>query len=230
MQSPRSLLSRVIKHASKQLSLRTNYLSKLPSKPIITDTLCKQSLVGSFHFRNLSTPAIKTAPEATKATVEAKTTAAAKVETSEKPLDPPLFEGEEKVYTVKVKKLVDEISQLTLLEVTEFSELLKKTLKISDLPVMQATAAPAVQKEDEEEVSEVQQAKSSFTVRILKFETSKKVALIKEVKNIVPGMNLVQAKKFVESVPSVVGTDISREDAEKLKETLTAVGAFVEIE
>ena len=43
-------------------------------------------------------------------------------------------------------------------------------------------------------------------------------------------MNLVQAKKFVESVPSVVGTDIAKDEAEKLKETLTAVGAFVEIE
>ena len=46
--------------------------------------------------------------------------------------------------------------------------------------------------EEVEEAAELKQAKSSFTVRILKFEPEKKVALIKEIKSIIPGMNLVQ--------------------------------------
>ena len=47
-------------------------------------------------------------------------------------------------------------------------------------------------------------------MKLLKFDTAKKVALIKELKNQVEGMNLVQAKKFVESAPAVVKSDISK--------------------
>ncbi len=43
-------------------------------------------------------------------------------------------------------------------------------------------------------------------------------------------MNLVQAKKFVESAPQVVKADLPKEEAEKLKTSLAAVGAEVEIE
>jgi large subunit ribosomal protein L7/L12 len=56
------------------------------------------------------------------------------------------------------------------------------------------------------------------------------VALIKEIKNIFEGMNLVQAKKFVESVPTVVKEDLPKEEAEKLKESLAKIGAVIEIE
>lgn len=67
-------------------------------------------------------------------------------------------------------------------------------------------------------------------MKLIKFDDKQKVALIKEVKSLFDGMNLVQAKKFVESVPTLVKEDISKEEAEKLKETLTKIGAVVEIE
>ncbi len=47
---------------------------------------------------------------------------------------------------------------------------------------------------------------------------------------ITSGMNLVQSKKFVESAPQVVKADISKEEAEKLKAALEAVGGTVEVE
>ena len=56
------------------------------------------------------------------------------------------------------------------------------------------------------------------------------VALIKEIKNQVEGMNLVQAKKFVESCPAVVKTDIGKDEAESLKKALEAVGAECTVE
>ena len=56
------------------------------------------------------------------------------------------------------------------------------------------------------------------------------MALIKEIKNNVEGMNLVQAKKFVESAPAVVKTDLSKDEAEALKSTLEAVGGTCRIE
>ena len=56
------------------------------------------------------------------------------------------------------------------------------------------------------------------------------MALIKEIKNQVEGMNLVQAKKFVESCPAVVKADIGKDEAESLKKALEAVGATCTIE
>ncbi len=71
---------------------------------------------------------------------------------------------------------------------------------------------------------------TSFTVKLESFDTAKKVTLIKEIKNLVEGMNLVQAKKFVESCPTVVKADLSKDEAEKLKESLIAAGAVCKIE
>lgn len=69
-----------------------------------------------------------------------------------------------------------------------------------------------------------------FQVKLTKFDDKQKVALIKEVKNLLEGFNLVQAKKFVESAPTVVKADVSKDEAEKLKEALSKVGAVIEIE
>ncbi|XP_003368140.1 ribosomal protein L7/L12, partial [Trichinella spiralis] len=74
-----------------------------------------------------------------------------------------------------------------------------------------------------DEKKDVQQ-KTSFTLRLVKFDESKKIALIKEIKNVVPGLNLVQAKKYVETLPQIVKEDIGQTEAEKLKEQITAAG------
>lgn len=63
-----------------------------------------------------------------------------------------------------------------------------------------------------------------------KFDESKKVATIKEVKSIVEGMNLVQAKKFVESCPQILKADISKDEAESLKSRIEAAGGVCTIE
>ncbi|KAA3671061.1 large subunit ribosomal protein L7/L12, partial [Paragonimus westermani] len=75
-----------------------------------------------------------------------------------------------------------------------------------------------------------QPTKSSFTVKLVKFDAAKKVPLIKEIKLLIPEMNLVQAKKFVESAPGNVKVDISKDEAEDIKKTLEAAGATIEIE
>lgn len=64
----------------------------------------------------------------------------------------------------------------------------------------------------------------------MKFDDKQKVALIKEIKNLFEGMNLVQAKKFVESSPTVLKEDVSKDEAEKLKAALEKIGAAIEIE
>lgn len=82
----------------------------------------------------------------------------------------------------------------------------------------------------QEEEAAPKAVKSSFTVRLTKFDEKQKVPLIKEIKNLIPGTNLVQAKKFVESLPQIVKGDLSKEEADQLKEALTKVGGEVLID
>merc|ERR1712179_580413 len=133
----------------------------------------------------------------------------------------------------KISKLVDDISQLNLLEVSDLNSLLKTRLNISDAPVMMAgpaTAAAPVAKEEEEEEAAPQVIQTSFTVKLNKFDPAKKVAIIKEIKSLVEGMNLVQAKKFVESAPAVVKADIAKDEAGKILAALVAVGGECVVE
>lgn len=127
---------------------------------------------------------------------------------------------------------MDEISQLTLLEVCDLNELLKTRLKIKDGPVMAMAgpAAAAAPKDEEDEDVAPQREKTAFTVKLVKFDSTKKITLIKELKNIIPDINLVQAKKFVEAVPQIVKADIMKEEAEKLQAAIEAVGGVVELE
>ncbi|XP_064606101.1 large ribosomal subunit protein bL12m-like [Liolophura sinensis] len=135
----------------------------------------------------------------------------------------------DKQYSPKIQRIVEDISQLTLIETADLNELLKKTLNIQDAPVM-AYGGPAVAPQQEEDDEPARKEKTSFTVKLMKFEESKKVQLIKEIKNLMEGMNLVQAKKFVESTPIVVKADVAKDEAEKLKAAIDAAGGVAEVE
>ena len=166
-------------------------------------------------------------------------------------IPPPQLDGEKKVYSQKIQNLVTEISKLTLIEVSDLNELLRQTLNIKDVAMFSgggggsgaASAGPsakeselAKKKKQEEEDAEKAAAaapvsvKSSFKVKLVKYDESKKVALIKEVKSLNENMNLVQAKKFIESVPQIFKDNIGKDDAEKLKAQLEKVGATCVIE
>ncbi|PSN42657.1 hypothetical protein C0J52_13032 [Blattella germanica] len=119
---------------------------------------------------------------------------------SEIPLQTPQSETEAKKFSPKIEGLVDEIAKLSLLEVGELTDLLKKRLNLPDAPVMPlggfAPAVPASAVEDDEEVT-AKKVQTSFTLKMMKFDEKQKVALIKEVKNLLEGMNLVQRYGFM---------------------------------
>lgn len=163
--------------------------------------------------------------------VSSQTATEAVSSSSEPPLPIPTPDGAEKSYSPKITKLANEISGLSLLECADLSSLLKKQLNLPDAPVMamgafaQAPAAAAPVEEEEEKV-----VQSLFTVKLVKYDDKQKVPLIKEIKSLIEGMNLVQAKKFVESAPAVVKIDVTKEEAEALKLTLSKVGGEVVVE
>ncbi|XP_009557315.2 39S ribosomal protein L12, mitochondrial [Cuculus canorus] len=139
----------------------------------------------------------------------------------------------DKEYSPKVRQLVRDIAGLTLLEVADLNALLKETLKIPDVGVMPAAAAsllPSQAAPQEEEEVPPKKEKTHFTVRLTDLKPADKVKLIKEVKNFVPGVNLVQAKKLVESLPQDIKANASKEEAEKIKAALEAAGGTVVLE
>jgi large subunit ribosomal protein L7/L12 len=165
------------------------------------------------------------------------------------PIPPPQLDGEKKIYSQKIQSLVNEISKLNLIEVSDLNQLLRQTLNIKDIAMYSSggsnagtgnsaateAAAAKKKKEAEEEAAAAAaavpvQTKSSFKVKLVKYDETKKVALIKEVKSLNENMNLVQAKKFIESVPQVFKDNIGKDDAEKLKAQLEKVGATCVIE
>lgn len=149
-------------------------------------------------------------------------------------LTAPPPEGVQKPVNPKLEGIANSIAALNLLEVSELSALLKKKLNLPEtafVPQMAAgPARPAAAAAEEEEEAAPKKVQTSFKVKLVKFDEKQKVALIKEVKNLLEGMNLVQAKKFVESAPTVVKEDIPKDEAEKLKEALSKAGAVIEIE
>ncbi|NXH24890.1 DIC protein, partial [Myiagra hebetior] len=84
--------------------------------------------------------------------------------------------------------------------------------------------------QEEEEVVPLKKEKTHFTVRLTELKATDKVKLIKEVKNFVPGVNLVQAKKLVESLPQEIKANASKEEAEKIKAALEAAGGTTQQE
>ncbi|KAM3863536.1 large ribosomal subunit protein bL12m [Diretmus argenteus] len=143
----------------------------------------------------------------------------------------PSLDGAPKQYSPKIQQLVSDISGLTLLEVSDLNELLKKTLNIQDVGMMPmgAVAAPAAQPTEEEEPVQKKE-KTHFTVKLTDLKAAEKVKLIKEVKNCIQGLNLVQAKRLVEALPQEIRANVSKEEAEKLKAALEAAGGTVELE
>ncbi|KAI2613279.1 ClpS-like protein, partial [Hypoxylon sp. NC1633] len=132
----------------------------------------------------------------------------------------------------KIDGIVDQISQLTLLETADLVTSLKSRLNIPDLPVggfAAAPAAPATAAEDADEPTPAAQEKTLFSIKLQAFEAGAKAKIIKEVKSLL-GLSLVDSKKFVESAPKMMKESVPKEEAEKIMATMKDLGATVTME
>ncbi|KAK3296121.1 ribosomal protein L7/L12 C-terminal domain-containing protein [Chaetomium fimeti] len=132
----------------------------------------------------------------------------------------------------KISAIVDQISQLTLLETADLVSSLKTRLNIPDLPVggfAAAPAGPAAAPVEEEDAAPAAAEKTLFTVKLQSFEAGSKPKVIKEVKNLL-GLSLVDSKKFVESAPKTMKESVPKDEAEKILATMKELGAVVVIE
>src|SRR3989344_1201771 len=123
----------------------------------------------------------------------------------------------------KLDKLIKEIEGLTALELSDLVKLLEAKFGVSAVaaaPVMAAGAgAPAAAAAEEQ---------TTFNV-VLKSDGGNKIQVLKVVREIVPTLSLLDAKKLVESLPKDVLTGVNKKDAEEAQKKLTATSAQVEL-
>jgi large subunit ribosomal protein L7/L12 len=126
-----------------------------------------------------------------------------------------------------LEKIVEELSQLTVLEAAELTKLLEEKWGVSaaaPAAVMAAApgaAMPGAPAEEEEE-------KTEFDVT-LKEVGGKKIQVIKAVRTLRSDLGLKEAKELVDSAPAKILEAVSKEAAEDAKAKLEAEGAVADV-
>ncbi len=122
---------------------------------------------------------------------------------------------------ISKEDVVEFISNMTVLDLSEFVKELEEKFGVSAAaPMAMAAAAPGAQVEEEVEQTE-------FDV-ILTAIGDKKIQVIKVVRSIT-GLGLKEAKGLVDGAPGPVKEGVPRDEAEGIKTQLEEVGAAVEI-
>ena len=121
-----------------------------------------------------------------------------------------------------IKKLAEELTKLTVLEVNELKNVLKDEYGIEPAAAAVAVAGPAAGG-----AAEAEEEKKEFTVQ-LKDAGGQKVAVIKAVKEIT-GLGLGEAKALVDDAPSAIKEKVSKDEAEEAKKKLEEAGASIEL-
>jgi large subunit ribosomal protein L7/L12 len=119
-----------------------------------------------------------------------------------------------------LNQIVDSLSALTVMEAAELVKKLEEKWGVSAAAVAVASGAPAAAAAAVEE-------KTEFTV-VLANAGANKINVIKEIRAIT-GLGLKEAKDLVEGAPKTVKEGVSKDDAKKMKDQLTAAGATVEV-
>lgn len=123
----------------------------------------------------------------------------------------------------KINALIEEVSGLTVLELSELVHALEEKFGVSAAAPVAVAAGP-VAAAAAEEVEE----KTEFDVVMTSFG-AEKIKVIKAVREIVSGLGLAEAKALVEGIPAKIKEAVSKDEAEQLKKKLEEVGATVEV-
>ena len=119
-----------------------------------------------------------------------------------------------------INKLVDQLSELTVLEAADLAKALEEKWGVSAAAAVAAAPAAAAAAPAEEE-------KTEFDV-ILTGDGGKKINVIKEVRAITQ-LGLGEAKALVEGAPKPIKEGVNKAEAEKIKAQIEAAGGTVEL-
>lgn len=127
-----------------------------------------------------------------------------------------------------LKKLVDELSQLTVLEAAELTKMLEEKWGVSAAAPTAMMAMPGMIAAGAGEAAEAVEEQTEFDV-ILKEVGAKKIQVIKAVRTLRSDLGLKEAKDLVDSAPQKVLEAVSKDAAADAKSKLEAEGAVVEV-
>jgi len=132
----------------------------------------------------------------------------------------------------KLEKLIEEIGQLSVLELADLVKALEEKFGVSasamvaaPSPAVSQAGAPAGQASSGEQPASEQ---TTFNV-VLTSAGTNKIAVIKTVREINQNLGLKEAKDLVESLPKEVLTGVNKQTAEEAKKKLEEAGATVEL-
>lgn len=124
-----------------------------------------------------------------------------------------------------LKKLAEELVNLSVKDVNELAKILKEEYGIEPAAAVAAVAAPAAAGAGP--AAPAVEEKTSFDV-ILKSAGGQKLQVVKLVKDLT-GLGLKEAKELVDKAPGPIKEGVTKEEAENIKNKLTEAGAEVEI-
>ena len=122
----------------------------------------------------------------------------------------------------ELAKIVDDLSKLTVLQAAELAKLLEEKWGVSAAAPVAAAAGPAAA------AAPAAEEQTEFTV-ILKSGGDKKLNVIKEVRTLISGLGIKEAKELVEAGGKTIKEGVTKEEAAKIKKQLEDQGAVVEI-
>ncbi len=122
---------------------------------------------------------------------------------------------------MEINEIVSAIENLTLIQASELVKALEEKFGVTAAAPVAAGAGAAAAAPVEE--------KTEFDVVLASFDAAKKVAVIKAVREVVPGLGLKDAKDMVEGAPKTIKEAVQKDEAEAIKTKLAAAGAVVEI-
>jgi large subunit ribosomal protein L7/L12 len=123
-----------------------------------------------------------------------------------------------------LEKIVDDLSKLTVLEAAELAKKLEEKWGVSAAAPVAFAAAPAGGA-----AAPAAEEQTEFTVILKSAPADKKLAVIKEVRSIISGLGIKEAKELVEAGGKTIKEGVSKEEAAKLKKQLEDQGAVVEV-
>jgi large subunit ribosomal protein L7/L12 len=126
---------------------------------------------------------------------------------------------------VTKEEILEAVASMTVLEVSELVKAMEEKFGVSAAAPVAVAVAGAASGAAAEAVEE----KTEFNVILKAFDDTKKIAVIKEVRA-VTGLGLKEAKDLVEGAPKPLKENVSKEEAAKIKDTVTAAGGTVEIQ
>lgn len=130
---------------------------------------------------------------------------------------------EEAKTSPKIEKIIDQVSELSVLELSQLVKSLEDKFGVQPMMAGPAFSAPA--SGGEEAPAE---EKSTFTL-VLTDSGANKINVIKALREVKPELGLKEAKDVTEAVPAEILTEVKKEQAEEAKKKLEEAGAKVEL-